>query len=189
MICTRNGTGKISSPRINVGGGIIFSDRMIAAALALMRGCLARQIKLVFAESCTGGLISAAMTDIPGSSQIVERGFVVYSNEAKHELLGVPLELIEQHGAVSETVAIAMAVGAIQAANGRAQISISATGIAGPGSPTSKPEGLVHIAVAAVDRGVLAHRRCEFGAIGRTQVREATVLAALELAWTSLGLQ
>lgn len=134
---------------------------------------------VVTAESCTGGMVAAALTDIAGSSDVVERGFVTYSNEAKAECLGVPLPLIERHGAVSEPVARAMADGAL--AQSRAQVAVSVTGIAGPGGGTAeKPEGLVHFACAR--RGTAtAHHRAEFGALGRAAVRQASVVQALEM--------
>ena len=134
--------------------------------------------KLATAESCTGGAIAAALTDIAGSSDVFERGFVVYSNEAKNELLGVPAALIARHGAVSEEVAAAMAEGAL--AHSRADAVVSVTGIAGPGGGTAtKPVGLVYIGSArrglppAVERHVFAG--------DRAAVRAATVKRALEL--------
>ena len=160
---------------------ISFPESIMQAAKRLMDRCLQLQVKVVFAESCTGGLIAAAMTEIPGSSEVVERGLVTYSNAAKQQLLGVPSELIEQHGAVSEPVAIAMAEGALRASHGLAQLSIAVTGVAGPGGTAAKPEGLVHIATAYSGHGVL-HEKQQFGPIGRNRVREATVLKALELA-------
>ncbi len=137
--------------------------------------------KLATAESCTGGAIAAALTDIAGSSDVFERGFVVYSNEAKSELLGVPAALIARHGAVSEEVAAAMAEGAL--AHSRADSVVSVTGIAGPGGGTpAKPVGLVYIGCArrggrpAVERHVFAG--------DRAAVRRATVKRALELLLT-----
>jgi nicotinamide-nucleotide amidase len=161
---------------------ISFPDRITAASRQLMDRCIELQRKIVFAESCTGGLIAAAMTEIPGSSQVVERGFVVYSNSAKQQLLNVPKDLIDRFGAVSEPVAIAMAQGALQAAQGLAHLSIAVTGVAGPGGTPTKPEGLVHIAVGHQAQPASLHEKHEFGAIGRSRIREATVLAALQLA-------
>jgi nicotinamide-nucleotide amidase len=136
-------------------------------------------VMVVTAESCTGGLIAGALTDIAGSSDVVERGFVTYSYESKTELLGVPASMIAEHGAVSEPVARAMAEGALAAS--RAQISIAVTGVAGPGSDSqTKPAGLVHLACAQTGKGVL-HEVREFGDIGREAVRFATVEAALDL--------
>jgi nicotinamide-nucleotide amidase len=136
-------------------------------------------LMLSAAESCTGGLISACLTDIPGSSDVLERGFVTYSNAAKTEMLGVPPEIIETYGAVSEEVAIAMASGAL--AHSKAGISVAVTGIAGPGGGSDdKPVGLVHIA-GQRRGGRVTHIRCEFGDIGRSEVRERTVAEALRL--------
>ncbi|MEM0988531.1 MAG: CinA family protein [Pseudomonadota bacterium] len=133
----------------------------------------------VTAESCTGGMVSTALTDIPGSSAVVDRGFITYSNEAKHDLLGVPSEVILEFGAVSEPVARAMAEGAL--ANSRAQAAVSITGVAGPGGGTAeKPEGLVHFA-AAREGYETCHLRVEFGALGRHQVRLGATMKALEL--------
>jgi nicotinamide-nucleotide amidase len=131
------------------------------------------------AESCTGGLVAATLVDIPGSSSVVERGFVTYSNAAKAELIGVPMGLIDHYGAVSEPVAIAMATGALQ--RSRADIAVAITGVAGPGGGTeTKPEGLVHFACARTGKPT-EHARIEFGAIGRTEVRHASVKQAFEM--------
>ena len=139
---------------------------------------LARRHMLATAESCTGGMIAAACTDLSGSSQWFERGFVTYSNEAKAEMLAVPPGLIEEHGAVSEPVARAMAEGAL--ARSGCGLTLAVTGIAGPGGGTAeKPVGLVHLATAVP--GLLLHRRAIFPG-DRTAVRLATVAAALALA-------
>ena len=130
------------------------------------------------AESCTGGLISGAITEIPGSSDIFDRGFVTYSNEAKMMMLGVPVELIQQHGAVSEDVALAMAQGALE--RSAANLAVSVTGIAGPGGSEHKPEGRVCFGLAATGKEPTAET-IEFGAIGRDRVRERTVEHALKL--------
>jgi len=130
------------------------------------------------AESCTGGLIAAALTAIAGSSDVVERGFVTYSNEAKMELLGVPPHLIESEGAVSELVARAMAEGALERSN--ADISVAVTGVAGPGGGSAeKPVGLVHIAVGRRGRGTEHARELFEG--DRSEVRLATVDRAFEM--------
>ena len=119
------------------------------------------------------------MTEIPGSSAVVERGFVVYSNEAKHELLGVPAQTLTEHGAVSEAVARAMAEGALRAS--RADFAVSVTGVAGPdGGTPAKPVGLVWFACARRDRGTVA-REERFGDIGRPNVRLASVSVALAM--------
>ena len=139
---------------------------------------------IVTAESCTGGLVAAALTDVPGSSDAVHGAFVTYANEAKERMIGVPGELIEAHGAVSEQVARAMAEGAL-ATTGVA-VAVAVTGVAGPGGGTEgKPVGLVHFACASAD-GTL-HRVERFGDIGRQNVREASVLAALDLVIARLG--
>jgi nicotinamide-nucleotide amidase len=140
--------------------------------------------KLATAESCTGGMIAARLTDIAGSSDVVERGFVTYSNEAKHELLGVPMDLIMRVGAVSEEVARAMAEGAV--ARSHADVALAVTGIAGPGGATpTKPVGLVHLACARRG-GATVHERHVFPG-DRAAVRAASVTAALELALRSIG--
>jgi len=134
--------------------------------------------KLATAESCTGGAIAAALTDIAGSSDVFERGFVVYSNEAKTELLGVPAALIDRHGAVSDVVAAAMAEGAL--AHSHADLAVSVTGIAGPGGGTpKKPVGLVYI--GCVRRGGAPAVERHVFAGDRAAVRAATVQRALEL--------
>jgi nicotinamide-nucleotide amidase len=136
-------------------------------------------LKIVSAESCTGGLVAGVLTSVAGSSAVVERGFVTYSNEAKIELLGVPAELIATVGAVSAEVAAAMACGAL--AHSRADIGVSVTGIAGPGGGTpAKPVGLVHFACAARnEKPKLLEKR--FGSIGRTAIRQKSVEVALDL--------
>jgi nicotinamide-nucleotide amidase len=148
-------------------------------AAAVLAACRAGGLTLATAESCTGGMIAAALTDVPGSSDVVERGFVTYSNAAKTDLLGVPAELIARHGAVSEPVARAMAEGALAASP--ADIAVAVTGIAGPGGGTAaKPEGLVHFACARRG-GATRHARVEFGAIGRAEVRARSVDQALAM--------
>ena len=144
----------------------------------VLERCQERGWMLATAESCTGGLIAAALTDIAGSSAVVDRGFITYSNQAKQELLDVPEALLAEHGAVSAPVAEAMALGALR--HSRADLAVSATGIAGPGGATpSKPVGLVFIGAARRD-GQAAHRRCQFSG-DRSAVREASVAAAIEL--------
>lgn len=151
----------------------------------MLDACRAAGVMLAAAESCTGGLVIGALTAIPGSSDVVDRGFVSYSYDAKSEMLGVPPATIAEHGAVSEAVARAMAEGALTRSRG--QIAIAVTGVAGPGSDSqAKPAGLVHFAVAQTDKGVI-HDKREFGDIGRDAVRRATVMAALELVLTRLG--
>lgn len=157
----------------------MFSDALLAEARELLDRARQKSLRIVTAESCTGGLIAGLLTEIPGSSDVMERGFVTYSNEAKEELLGVPHPLIQSHGAVSEPVARAMAAGALTHAH--AERSIAVTGVAGPGGGTaSKPVGLVYIALARPDGDVMV-REYRFGDIGRDKVRLATVAKAIGL--------
>jgi nicotinamide-nucleotide amidase len=157
----------------------MFSADLLTRAELLLADARAKKLKIATAESCTGGLISALLTEIAGSSDVFERGFVTYSNQAKEELLGVPEDLLIQHGAVSEAVARAMAQGAL--IHSHADLAVAVTGIAGPGGgSTEKPVGLVHIATARKG-GKILHRECRFGDIGRDAVRIATVDAALEM--------
>ncbi len=162
----------------------MFPSPMQDEAKRLLDACRARGKWLVTAESCTGGLIAALLTEIPGSSDVVERGFVTYSNEAKMECLGVPADLLAAQGAVSEAVARAMAEGALR--HSRADIAVSVTGVAGPGGGSeAKPVGLVHLA-AACRGGATLHRECRFGDIGRGEVRSKSVEVALALLWRAL---
>lgn len=145
------------------------------ALLALYR---ARHLRLATAESCTGGMIAAALTDIAGSSDVVERGFVTYSNEAKTEMLGVPAELIAKFGAVSEQVAREMAAGALRHA--RADVTVAVTGVAGPGGGSKeKPVGLVYLAIARKGGETRCERKVFTG--DRAAIRRATVGRALEI--------
>ena len=164
----------------------MFPSDLTARAAALLGACRDAGLKVATAESCTGGLIAALLTEVPGSSAVVERGFVVYSNEAKQELLGVPAEAIRMHGAVSEATARAMAEGALEAS--RADIAVSVTGVAGPdGGSAEKPVGLVHFACARRGAPTVA-REARFGDIGRGNVRLASVRVAVELLETAAGL-
>jgi nicotinamide-nucleotide amidase len=157
----------------------MFPDDVVAAANAVIEAAKAAGIKIVTAESCTGGLVAAALTSISGSAEAFERGFVTYSNEAKAEMLGVEPALIDDVGAVSEPVARAMTEGAL--AHSRADLAVSVTGIAGPtGGTPLKPVGLVHFATA-IRGGQTVHRSALFGALGRERVREASVRLALDL--------
>ncbi len=154
-------------------------ETLVEDAAALLAACREKKLLLATAESCTGGLIAAILTEVPGSSDVVERGFVTYSNEAKTEMLGVPAALIEEHGAVSEAVAQAMATGALE--HSRADIAVSVTGVAGPGGGTeAKPVGLVHFGAARRGSPAL-HREKRFGDIGRRQVRRASVAEAFAM--------
>ena len=158
---------------------MLFASDLTARAADLLARYRAADLKIATAESCTGGLIVGLLTEIPGSSAVLERGLVVYSNEAKQELLGVPAETIAMHGAVSEATARAMAEGAL--ARSRADVAISVTGVAGPdGGTATKPVGLVHFACARRGRATVA-REARFGDIGRANVRLASVRVALEL--------
>lgn len=158
-------------------------DGLTSRLLPLAQALRAASAMLVTAESCTGGLIAAACTELAGSSDWFERGLVSYSNAAKTELLGVPAALIEAHGAVSEPVALAMARGALLASHGRARLAVAVTGIAGPGGGSAtKPVGLVWLAWAWVDAAgaVHAEARAEYFAGDRAAVRAATVACALD---------
>ncbi|HQZ13580.1 MAG TPA: CinA family protein [Devosia sp.] len=147
---------------------------------------IARGQMIVTAESCTGGLIAGALTDIPGSSAAVHGGFVTYSNAAKEQMIGVPPELIAAHGAVSEQVARVMAEGARRTTG--ATIAVAVTGIAGPGGGSEgKPVGLVHFACATADATRTRVER--FGDLGRQEVRERSVIAALDLVIEMLGVK
>ena len=157
----------------------MFPPHLIEMSASLLDRLRAANLKLVTAESCTGGLVVGVLTEIAGSSDVVERGFVTYSNAAKMELLGVPEVMLAEHGAVSEPVARAMAQGAL--AHSHADVAVSITGIAGPGGGSAaKPVGLVHIA-AAKRGGPVLHQECRFGDIGRGPIRLASVEVALQL--------
>jgi nicotinamide-nucleotide amidase len=144
----------------------------------LVRALRNKGWKLATAESCTGGMVAAAMTDIAGSSDVFDRGFVTYSNAAKSDMLGLPAELITNHGAVSEAVARAMAEGALR--NSLANVTVSITGVAGPGGGSvQKPVGLVHFACATKEK--TEHLEMRFGDLSRSAIREAAVQQALQL--------
>ncbi|MGZ5804216.1 MAG: CinA family protein [Xanthobacteraceae bacterium] len=150
-----------------------------AAALQLVEDFTARRLTIATAESCTGGLVAGALTEIPGSSSVVLCGFVTYSNEAKQQMLGVPSDVIETRGAVSRETAVAMANGALDRSN--AIVSVAITGIAGPGGGSpEKPVGLVQFA-AAKRGGRTITRELRFGDIGRGEVRRRSVLIAFEM--------
>jgi nicotinamide-nucleotide amidase len=164
----------------------MFPPDLIARAADLVARYKAAGLMAATAESCTGGLIAALLTEIPGSSAVLERGFVVYSNAAKQELLGVPTETLTSHGAVSAETARAMAEGALRAS--RAEVAVSVTGIAGPdGGSAEKPVGLVHFACARRGKPTVA-REYRFGAIGRDAVRLASVGVGLDLLEERLAL-
>ncbi|WP_170607733.1 CinA family protein [Ruegeria arenilitoris] len=147
-------------------------------AVEILNQANALGVMIATAESCTGGMVAAALTDIPGSSAVFERGFVTYTNVAKQEMLGVSPETLETFGAVSEQVAREMAEGTIQ--NSKAQLAVSVTGIAGPGGSEFKPEGRVCFGLSR--RGQSTHTETiEFGALGRASVRKGARDHALEL--------
>ena len=157
----------------------MFPDRLRNLAMLVLDDAERARLKIATAESCTGGLVAALLTDIAGSSAVFERGFVTYSNKAKEEMLGVPGDVLADFGAVSEPVARMMAEGAM--ANSRANISVAITGVAGPGGGTRmKPVGTVHIACARENRAVL-HEMLQLGDIGREAIRMAAVETALNL--------
>lgn len=157
----------------------MFSEEIIDLATGILEQCRGKKLKITTAESCTGGLIISALTEIAGSSDVVDRGFVTYTNRAKMEALGVSVDVLKIDGAVSPETAIAMVDGAIK--NSSANIAVSVTGIAGPGGGTNqKPVGLVHMATQKRG-GDAVHEQHNFGDIGRNQVRESTIVAALKL--------
>jgi nicotinamide-nucleotide amidase len=157
---------------------LVFSPETLALAEAVLALCRARNWHVATAESCTGGLVAAALTAIAGSSDVVERSFVAYSNTAKMELLGVATDTITTHGAVSAQTAAAMARGAV--ARAPVDLAVSITGIVGPGGGTAqKPVGLVYLGVANKDGKAHTERRIFSG--DRSEIRNAAVLLALEL--------
>jgi nicotinamide-nucleotide amidase len=159
--------------------GSMSATQIFDRAETLLKETKARGYTIATAESCTGGLIAASLAAVPGASDSLDRGFVTYSNKAKNEMLGVPMALIDAHGAVSREVALAMVAGAL--ANSPADIAVAVTGVAGPGGGTAtKPVGLVHIAAARRGGGTL-HDEKRFGAIGRHEIQTETVAAAFDL--------
>src|SRR6266852_4593027 len=152
---------------------------LIEQAQSLLDLCRRKKLKIAAAESCTGGLLAATLTEVAGSSDVFERGFVTYSNDAKQVMLGVPPGTLEIYGAVSRETAQAMATGAL--AHAPVDLAVSVTGIAGPqGAAAGKPVGLVHFA-AASRGGQLVHNERKYGDIGRAQVRRASVEQALAM--------
>ena len=152
-------------------------DALERQARRLLRRAVERDVSIVTAESCTGGLLAALLTDIEGASRALERGFVVYSAEAKCELLGIEAAMIDDCGTVSRDVAVAMARGALAHSHG--DIAAAITGFAGPGAPGDEA-GLVHLAAVARD-GRIAHRELHLGDVGRGPVRERSLAVALDL--------
>jgi nicotinamide-nucleotide amidase len=158
---------------------VVIDDELRAAAKRVLDLFRARGLKVATAESCTGGLVAAKLTEIAGSSDVVDCGFVTYSNAAKQAMLGVPAATLKRHGAVSGETAAAMAAGALK--NSQADLAVAITGIAGPGGGTTeKAVGLVYLAAASRDGRRLARTR-RYGKIGRRRVRQRSVAEALEL--------
>jgi nicotinamide-nucleotide amidase len=156
----------------------MFPEDIETLAKAVITAALEGEAIIATAESCTGGLVAGALTAIAGSSAVVDRGFVTYSNAAKNEMLGVAMDLIDANGAVSEPVARAMAVGAV--VQSRASLAVSITGIAGPGGGSAeKPVGLVHF--SAADANGVIHQEHRFGDLGREAVRLASIKVALTM--------
>ena len=162
----------------------IFADDIRILAERVLGACRAEGLMLATAESCTGGLIAGALTEVAGSSDVVDRGFVTYSNAAKMDMLGVSADSLRSFGAVSEQVAKEMAAGAVK--HSRALVTIAVTGVAGPGGGTpEKPVGTVHIAIRY--GSVSLNRKLELGDIGRSEVRMETLRQALQLCLDSLN--
>jgi nicotinamide-nucleotide amidase len=154
----------------------MIDDDIVEAARRLLDICKRKNLLVATAESCTAGLVAGTLTEVPGTSSILDRGFVTYSNEAKHEMLGVPQDTLRMFGAVSRETAEAMARGVL--GHSRVHLAVSVTGVAGPdGGSAEKPVGLVHFA-AATRSGNLIHAEKRFGDIGRANVRKHSVLQA-----------
>ena len=154
-------------------------NEVLWAATELIKLCIERKLTIATAESCTGGLVAGALTEVAGSSAVLDRGFVTYSNNAKQQMLGVPAETLKDYGAVSRQTADAMAQGALEKA--KVSLAVSITGIAGPGGGSAdKPVGLVYFAAVSRD-GTTLHAAMRYGDIGRSEVREKSVLQALRM--------
>ncbi len=154
-------------------------DDVLAAATGLIKLCVDKKLTIATAESCTGGLVAGALTDVPGSSAVLDRGFVTYSDNAKQQMLGVPANTLRDYGAVSRQTADAMAQGALEKA--KVDLTVAITGIAGPGGGSAdKPVGLVHFAAASRNGATLHAAKC-YGDIGRAEVRHKSVLQALAM--------
>lgn len=157
----------------------MFPTRLFNIALLLSEELREKKLRLVTAESCTGGLLAALLTEISGSSAFIDRAFVTYTNRSKQEMLGVPGDVLADYGAVSEPVARLMVQGALE--NSRANIAIAITGVAGPSGGTPlKPVGTVHLACLRENRSLI-HEVRNYGNIGRNEVRLASVETALEM--------
>ena len=157
----------------------MLDDDLVAAAKRLLDICRRKNLLVATAESCTAGLVAGTLTEIPGTSSILDRGYVTYSNEAKHEMLGVSRDILKRQGAVSRETAEAMVRGVL--GHSHVHLAVSITGIAGPdGGSAEKPVGLVHFA-AATRGGKLVHSEKHFGDVGRTEVRKQSVLQAFKM--------
>ena len=163
-----------------------FSDELLGAAEGLLDSCRAKGLRLTMAESCTGGLVAALLTEIPGSSDVVGRGFVTYSNEAKQELLGVSPETLAAHGAVSGETAREMARGALARAGPDADLAVAVTGVAGPGGGSAeKPVGTVWLAVASTGGETVSSKHNLGG--DRAQIRRAAVECTVAMLHAAAG--
>jgi nicotinamide-nucleotide amidase len=157
----------------------MLDDDIVEAAKTLLAICKLKNLLVATAESCTAGLVAGTLTEVPGTSSILDRGFITYSNDSKHEMLGVSCETLKKHGAVSQETAEEMVAGVLGRA--RVDLVVSVTGIAGPdGGSEEKPVGLVHFAVATRN-GYLQHAEKRFGDIGRADVRKQSVLQAFRM--------
>ena len=157
----------------------MIDDDIVEAARRLLDICKRKNLLVATAESCTAGLVAGTLTEVPGTSSILDRGYITYSNEAKHEMLGVSQEILKRHGAVSREAAEAMVRGVL--GHSRVHLAVSVTGIAGPdGGSKEKPVGLVHFA-AATRSGKLWHAEKRYGNIGRDKVRKESVLQAFRM--------
>jgi len=162
-----------------MGDASMFTPEILSLAADVLEGCRRRAWRLATSESCTGGLVAAALTEVAGSSAVFDRGYVTYSNDAKAALLGVPEHLLASYGAVSPQVAAAMAQGALSRAD--ADLTVAVTGVAGPGGGSAeKPVGLVYFATAVQGGDIMGHAE-QFGDLGRTAVRQAALTTALTL--------
>jgi nicotinamide-nucleotide amidase len=162
-----------------MGDASMFTPAILSLAADVLEGCRRRAWRLATSESCTGGLVAAALTEVAGSSAVFDRGYVTYSNDAKAALLGVPEHLLASYGAVSPQVAAAMAQGALSRAD--ADLTVAVTGVAGPGGGSAeKPVGLVYFATAVQGGDIMGHAE-QFGDLGRTAVRQAALTTALTL--------
>jgi nicotinamide-nucleotide amidase len=157
----------------------MLDEDIVEAARRLLDICKRKNLLIATAESCTAGLVAGTLTEVPGTSSILDRGFITYSNEAKHEMLGVSRDILAAHGAVSRETAEAMVRGVL--GRSRVHLAVSVTGVAGPdGGSAAKPVGLVHFA-AASHSGALIHAETRFGDIGRAAVRKQSVLQAFRM--------